>query len=176
MFTGLNTPEDYFRVIKNHKWLIIVPIVLCVAVAAALCQWLPKTYRSSTVLYFESQKVRYVKGVDAPEAGVEKPDAAMAARLESMKKILYKQELLTRVADEFHLYGYDKQTATPAQDERIASSLRSVVYIVPKGHDAREYVLCLCGTHHCKSGIGQASRSLCGGKHTVSQRDYSKFS
>ena len=132
MFTGLNTPEDYFRVIKNHKWLIIVPIVLCVAVAAALCQWLPKTYRSSTVLYFESQKVRYVKGVDAPEAGVEKPDAAMAARLESMKEILYKQELLTRVADEFHLYGYDKQTTTPAQDERIASSLRSVVYIVPK--------------------------------------------
>lgn len=132
MFTGLNTPEDYFRVIKNHKWLIIVPIVLCVALAAALCQWLPKTYRSSTVLYFESQKVRYVKGVDAPEAGVEKPDAAMAARLEVMKEILYKQELLTQVAEEFHLYGYDKQTTTPAQDERIASSLRSVVYIAPK--------------------------------------------
>ena len=132
MFTGLNTPEDYFRIIKNHKWLIIVPIVLCVALAAALCQWLPKTYRSSTVLYFESQKVRYVKGVDAPEGGVEKPDAAMAARLESMKEILYKQELLTRVAEEFHLYGYDKQTTTPAQDERVASSLRSVVYIAPK--------------------------------------------
>ena len=42
MFTGLNTPEDYFRAIKNHKWLIIVPIVLCVSLAAALCYWLPK--------------------------------------------------------------------------------------------------------------------------------------
>ena len=69
MFTGLNTPEDYLRVIKNHKWLIIVPILLCVSLAAALCQWLPKTYRSSTLLYFEPQKVRYVKGVDAPESG-----------------------------------------------------------------------------------------------------------
>ena len=23
MFTGLNTPEDFLRVIKNHRWLII---------------------------------------------------------------------------------------------------------------------------------------------------------
>lgn len=132
MFTGLNTPEDYFRVIKNHKWLIIVPIVLCVALAAALCQWLPKTYRSSTVLYFESQKVRYVKGVDAPESGIEKPDVAMGARLEILKEVLYKRELLTQVAEEFHLYGYDKQTTTPAQDDAVASGLRSLVQISPK--------------------------------------------
>jgi uncharacterized protein involved in exopolysaccharide biosynthesis len=46
VFTGLSTPEDYFRVIKNHKWLIIVPIVLCVVLAGALYQLLPKTYRS----------------------------------------------------------------------------------------------------------------------------------
>lgn len=132
MFTGLNTPEDYFRVIKNHKWLIIVPIVLCVALAAALCQWLPKTYRSSTVLYFESQKVRYVKGVDAPESGIEKPDVAMGARLEILKEVLYKRELLTQVAEEFHLNGYDKQTTTPAQDDAVASGLRSLVQISSK--------------------------------------------
>ena len=132
MFTGLNTPEDYFRVMKNHKWLIIVPIVLCVALAAALCQWLPKTYRSSTVLYFESQKVRYVKGVDAPESGIEKPDVAMGARLEILKEVLYKRELLTQVAEEFHLYGYDKQTTTPAQDDAVASGLRSLVQISSK--------------------------------------------
>ena len=132
MFTGLNTPEDYFRVIKNHKWLIIVPIVLCVGLAAVLCQWLPKTYRSSTLLYFEPQKVRYVKGVDAPESGVEKPDVAMGARLEILKEVLYKRELLTQVAEEFHLYGYEKQTATPAQDDGVASSLRNLVHMAPK--------------------------------------------
>ena len=133
MFTGLNTPEDYLRVIKNHKWLIIVPIVLCVILAAALCQWLPKTYRSSTLVYFEPQKVRYVKGVDAPEsAGVEKPDAALAARIEAMKEVLYKRELLTQVAEEFHLYGYDKQTATPDKDNSVASRLRNLVQIDPK--------------------------------------------
>ena len=133
MFTGLNTPEDYLRVIKNHKWLVIVPIVLCVILAAALCQWLPKTYRSSTLVYFEAQKVRYVKGVDAPEsAGAEKPDAALAARVEAMKEVLYKRELLTQVAEEFHLYGYDKQTATPDKDNSVASRLRNKVEIDPK--------------------------------------------
>ncbi|MEP6933930.1 MAG: Wzz/FepE/Etk N-terminal domain-containing protein, partial [Nitrospirota bacterium] len=60
MFTGLNTPEDYFRVINNHKWLIIIPILLSVSLAAALYLWMPKTYRSSTLVYFEAQKVRYV--------------------------------------------------------------------------------------------------------------------
>ena len=133
MFTGLNTPEDYLRVIKNHKWLVIVPIVLCVILAAALCQWLPKTYRSSTLVYFEAQKVRYVKGVDAPEsAGAEKPDVALAARVEAMKEVLYKRELLTQVAEEFHLYGYDKQTATPDKDNSVASRLRNKVEIDPK--------------------------------------------
>jgi len=133
VFTGLNTPEDYLRVIKNHKWLVIVPIVLCVILAAALCQWLPKTYRSSTLVYFEAQKVRYVKGVDAPEsAGAEKPDVALAARVEAMKEVLYKRELLTQVAEEFHLYGYDKQTATPDKDNSVASRLRNKVEIDPK--------------------------------------------
>lgn len=133
MFTGLNTPEDYFRVIKNHKWLIIVPIVLCVSVAAALCQWMPKTYRSSTLIYFEAQKVRYVKGVDAPESGGgEKPEVVLAARIDAMKDVLYKRELLTQVAEEFHLYGYDKQTATPDKDDGVASHLRHLVQIDPK--------------------------------------------
>ena len=134
MFTGLNTPEDYFRVINNHKWLIIVPIVLCVSLAAALCQWLPKTYRSSTLLYFQEQKVRYVKGVDAPESGgdSQKPDVAMGVRIDAMKEVLYKRELLAQVAEEFHLYGYDKETSTPAQDNSVASRLRSLVQIDPK--------------------------------------------
>lgn len=133
MFTGLNTPEDYLRVIKNHKWLIIVPIVLCVALAAALCQWLPKSYRSSTLLYFEEQKVRYVRGVDAPETpGRERPGDALMARIEAMREVLYKRELLTRVAEEFHLYNYDKQTATPDKDDSVASRLRGLVQIDPK--------------------------------------------
>lgn len=132
MFTGLSTPEDYFRVIKNHKWLIIVPIVLCVVLAGVLCQWLPKTYRSSTMVYFEAQKVQHVQGVDASGPQGAKPGDIMEARIQAMKEVLYKQELLTQVAEEFHLYGYDKQTATPDKDNSVASRLRNLVQIDPK--------------------------------------------
>ncbi len=134
MFTGLNTPEDYLRAVKNHKWLIVIPIVLCVSIAGALCYWLPKTYRSSTLLYVQEQKVRYVKGVDAPESGGDqRPDVAMSARVDALKEFLYRRELLTQVAQEFHLYGYDKETASPTMDNGVASRLRSLVNIDAQG-------------------------------------------
>ena len=134
MFTGLSTPEDYFRAIKNHKWLIIIPIVVCLGVAALVCYWLPKSYRSSTLLYFQEQKVRGVKGVDAPEAGgdAQRPEVAMGTRIDALREVLYKRELLTQVAEEFHLYGYDKNNAAPALDDSVSSRLRSLVTIEPQ--------------------------------------------
>jgi len=127
VFSGLNTPEDYFRIIKNHKWLIVIPIVICLGLAALVYYWLPKTYRSTTLVYFQEQKVRYVKGVDAPE-GEQRQDPTMM-RIDAMKEVLYKRELLTQVAEEFHLYGYDKETTTPEGDVAVASRLRSKVGI-----------------------------------------------
>jgi len=134
LFTGLSTPEEYFRAIKNHKWLIIIPIVVCVGVAALVCYWLPKSYRSSTLLYFQEQKVRGVKGVDAPESGgdAQRPEVAMGTRIDALREVLYKRELLTQVANEFHLYGYDKNNAAPALDNSVASRLRSLVSIEPQ--------------------------------------------
>ncbi|RPI69569.1 MAG: hypothetical protein EHM38_07355, partial [Geobacteraceae bacterium] len=135
MFTGLSTPEDYFRAIKNHKWMIIIPIVVCIGLAALLCQWLPKSYRSNTLLYYQEQKVRGIKGVDAPESGVDpnRPDLAMGTRIDALKEVLYRRDLLTQVAEEFHLYGYYKENATPAMDNSIASGLRQLVKIEPQG-------------------------------------------
>ena len=42
MFTGFNSPEDFLRVIKNHRWLIIWPILLSVGLAWGVYLWLPK--------------------------------------------------------------------------------------------------------------------------------------
>jgi len=134
VYTGLNSPEDYLRIIKNHRWMIVIPIVLCLGISVALCYWLPKTYRSSTLLYFQEQKVRYVKGVDAPESGAEqRPDVAMGARIDTLKEFLYRRELLTQVADEFGLYGYDKSNATSTMDMGVSSRLRNLVNIDAQG-------------------------------------------
>lgn len=117
MFTGFNSPEDFLRVIKNHRWLIILPILLSVGLAWGVYQWLPKSYRASTLLNFEVQKVQYVKGVD--ESGGD--------RMNLMREVLYKQELLTQVAQEFHLYGYEKANATAAQDDAVTAGMRALV-------------------------------------------------
>ncbi|MDN5941395.1 MAG: hypothetical protein L0H94_05895, partial [Nitrospira sp.] len=74
-----------------------------------------------------------MKDVDAPETpGREKPGDALMARIEAMREVLYKRELLTKVAEEFHLYNYDKQTTTPDKDDSVASRLRGLVQIDPK--------------------------------------------
>lgn len=128
MNAGLSTPEDYLKVIQNHKWLVVSPIVLCVGIAWLLCVWLPKSYRSSTLLHFEEQKVRYVKGVDAPtsEAVPDKLET-MQSGINKMRQVLYRRELLAQVAQEIHLYGYEKENATPAMEEDVVGRMRDLV-------------------------------------------------
>lgn len=125
MYTGLNTPEDYLRVVNNHKWMIIVAVVVSTGLSWGLYEWLPKSYRSSVLVQFEEQKVRYVQSVDEP-AG-DKPEFVMANRVGAMSEWLYKQELLMQVAQEFHLYGYEKEGSTREYDDYIASRMRKEV-------------------------------------------------
>ena len=44
-----------------------------------------------------------------------------------MKEVLYKRELLTQVVQEFHLYGYEKETATTELDDAVTCKMRGVV-------------------------------------------------
>ncbi len=132
MFTGLNSPEDYLKVIKNHRWMILVPILVSVALAGLLYQWLPKTYRAFTLINFEGQKVMNVQGVqEVGEFGrsFDGPDNITTARITAMKEVLYKQELLSRVAQELHLYGYEKEQSTPTGDDAVARQMRTLVKI-----------------------------------------------
>jgi polysaccharide chain length determinant protein (PEP-CTERM system associated) len=48
-----------------------------------------------------------------------------------MKEVLYKTEILTQVAQEFHLYGYEKGEAPTVQDENVAARMRALVKIDP---------------------------------------------
>ena len=129
MFTGLNSPEDFLRIIRNHRWLIIWPIVLSVGLAWGVYQWLPKSYRASMLLNFEVQKVQHIKGVEesSSSGGEDKPAALMATRINLMREVLYKKELLTQVAQEFHLNGYDQANASATADDAVTAGMRSLV-------------------------------------------------
>ena len=125
MDIGLNTPEDYFNVVKHHKWVILVSILVSLGLAWGLYEVLPKSYRSSVLIQFEGQKVKYIESV--ADSGRDKPELMMANRIGIMSETLYKQELLAQVAQEFHLYGYQKEESSPERDDFIATRMRKQV-------------------------------------------------
>ncbi|HSL03138.1 MAG TPA: AAA family ATPase [Nitrospiraceae bacterium] len=127
MFIGLNTPEDFLRVIINHRWLIIWPILLSVGLACGVYLWLPKSYRATTLLNFEMQKVQFIKGVAEPSGGGREAADVMVSRINVMREFLYNQQLLTQVGQEFHLYGYEKAKATEAEGDAVTGKMRSLV-------------------------------------------------
>ena len=55
MFSGLNTPEDYFRGINNHRWLIIWPILLSVGLAWWVYQSIAYGVALSSSYQFQAQ-------------------------------------------------------------------------------------------------------------------------
>ena len=108
MNTRLLAPEDYLRVLIQRKWLIVCIVVVSLGLAWALCLWLPKTYRANTLLLVEAPKIpeQYVKGVASPDAMNQDKQAAI---LNLVRPVLLSPVLLSQVAEEFNLYGYEKE-------------------------------------------------------------------
>ncbi len=98
--------QDYLEVLYRRIWYVIVPFVISVGVAIALCYILPKTYRSSALIMVEQQKVAedYVGSNISP--GIE-------SRLGSIREQIMSRALLQKVIDEFKLYGKDAQKEAP---------------------------------------------------------------
>lgn len=130
MTTRLLSPQDYLKAIVQRKWLIIASILICLGVAWAACLILPKTYRSSTMILAEEQKVLTVKGVESSQSdGSTDRVAVMQARTTAMKQILFSRELLTAVAGELHLYGYDKSRIGTGFEDGVIARMRSGIKI-----------------------------------------------
>jgi len=128
MNTRLLTPEDYLRVIIQRKWLIAVTIVVSLGLAWAVCLWLPKSYRSATLLLVEAPKVpeQYVRGVESESGRAE--DRATAV-LTAVRQLVLSRTLLSQVAAEFNLYGYEKDQPDSTPSASALRMLRNKIYI-----------------------------------------------
>ena len=78
----------------------------------------------------KNKKCDTLQGVGDP--GGDKPELVMSGRIGAMSEVLYKQEVLTQVAQEFHLYGYEKEGSTPENDDFVATKMREQVKFDPK--------------------------------------------
>ena len=130
MNTRLLTPQDYLKAILNRKWLVLGALIVSLGVAWATCVILPKSYRSSTLLLAEEQKILNVKDVEsATSDGSSDRLAMMHARITAMRQILLSRSLLTQVAHEFHLYGYDKDHASTVFEDGVVGRMRTAIKI-----------------------------------------------
>lgn len=94
---GSLTLADFWDIALRRKWLILGAIVGSVAIAGLLCLILPKSYRSSTLILVEDQKIpeEYVKAIVGRN---------IEERLIMIKQQVMSRTLLSRVIDEFKLY------------------------------------------------------------------------
>jgi succinoglycan biosynthesis transport protein ExoP len=90
------TLHDYLEIALRRKWWIIIPLILSISGASFLADVLPKSYRSSTLILVEPQKVpeEYVKAAVT---------GSIEDRLSTIRQQVLSRSLLQRVIDEFHL-------------------------------------------------------------------------
>ena len=89
--------QTYWAMFVRRKWLVISSILAGVMVAGVLCLVLPKSYRSSTLIVIENQKIPddYVKGIGG---------ASIEERLTMIQQQVMSRTLLSQIIEEFKLY------------------------------------------------------------------------
>jgi polysaccharide biosynthesis transport protein len=89
--------QVYWAMIVRRKWFVIGSILAGIVLAGALCLVLPKSYRSSTLIVIEDQKIPddYVKGIGG---------ASVEERLTLIQQQVMSRTLLSQIIEEFKLY------------------------------------------------------------------------
>ena len=93
-------PADFLEIFLRRKWLILSVIACSAAVAWGLCFILPKSFRSSTLILVENQRIpeRYV----SPAVG-----GTVSDRLTMINQYVMSRTVLGEIIEEFKLLGND---------------------------------------------------------------------
>ena len=86
--------REYWDILVRRKWLVLGCLVAGIAAASVLCVILPKSYRSSTLILIENQKIPddYVKGIGG---------ANIEERLTMIQQQVMGRSLLGQILDEY---------------------------------------------------------------------------
>jgi polysaccharide chain length determinant protein (PEP-CTERM system associated) len=115
--------QDYLNIARRRWFLIMGTAVLSVSVAVALCAILPKTYRSTTVILVENQKVpeRYVQGVVS---------GTVQERVAMIQQQVLSRTTLSAVIKEFNLV----HTEEPLSDlDEAIREMRKAIKVDTRG-------------------------------------------
>jgi succinoglycan biosynthesis transport protein ExoP len=112
------TLHDYWEIAVRNKWLIVGAVVVSLGIAGTLCLVLPKSYRSSTLIMVEEQKIPadYVKGIVV---------GSIESRLTLIQQQVMSRTLLSQVIKDFTLYKDEVQREDiESAIEKIRKSVR----------------------------------------------------
>src|SRR5688572_28051027 len=109
---------EYWYLILRRKWLALAIFFACVGAGGILCVVWPESYRSSTLILVESQKIpeEYVKALIG---------SSIEERLNSIQQQVMSRTLLAQMIQEFNLYpDAVSQGGNEAVIERLRKDIR----------------------------------------------------
>ncbi len=112
------TMREYWAIIIRRKWPVMGSILAGVIIAGVLCLILPKSYRSSTLILIENQKIPddYVKGIGG---------ASIEERLTMIQQQVMSRTLLSQIIQQFKLYeGQVKRDGVESAIEKIRKAIK----------------------------------------------------
>jgi polysaccharide biosynthesis transport protein len=116
--------QDYWEILSRRRWYVTVPFVLSVVISVVLCFVLPKTYKSTTLIMVEQQKV--------PEAYVKSTvSSGIDEQLGNIKNQITRRSLLQSLIDDLGLYKNAERKMTP--DEFVDKIRDNIDVKVEKG-------------------------------------------
>lgn len=100
--------SDYWEILRRRQWVVLVCLLIGLVGAGIVFLVMPKTYRSSTLILVESQKVptEYIKPVVVD---------TIEERLITIQQQIFSRTLLQKIIEEFGLYK-DELKRDPLED------------------------------------------------------------
>ncbi len=100
--------SDYLEILRRRAWIVLACVLVGVLGAGVVFLVMPKTYRSSTLILVDSQKVPtdFIKPVTVD---------TIEERLISIQQQIFSRTLLQKIMEEFKLYQ-DELASKPLED------------------------------------------------------------
>ena len=119
------TPEEILRLLKKHKWLVILPFVVGLTAATLVSRGLPERYRSQTLIMVVPQRISQALVPQTVHDTIED-------RLMSISDQIQSRSRLERIITDFDLYRQQRANGMIMED--VVQLMRSDIIVKVDGN------------------------------------------
>jgi protein tyrosine kinase modulator len=119
---------DYLKIAKQRKWSFLMPLVVVVAIAAAVALKLPAKYRSSATILIESQEL-------PPEFVMATVTSFAEQRLQQINQRITSTSKLLEIIDKYNLY---KKMRAKQTTEEVVDQMREDIKLKQISADIKD--------------------------------------